>query len=507
MTLKNSIFNLFNLNRLDQIYYFQKNPGEIQDKIFSSLIQKAKDTEFGKKHQFEKIRNKDDFARLVPLHEYNDFKPYINKVLHGEQNIIWPTEIKWFAKSSGTTNDKSKFIPISKESLENCHFQSGKDIFVLYTDLFPESKVFAGKTLTLGGSTSVNQHNKQSFYGDLSAVLIRNLPFWAYFYRTPRSDITLIEEWDEKILQLIESTKNKNVTNIVGVPSWFLVFLLKLLEIKGTNNILDIWPNLELFIHGGINFSPYEKVYKQLIPSNNMQYMETYNASEGFFGIQTDFKSDDMLLMLDYGIYYEFIPMDEFEQANMKAIPLEQIKTGINYAMVISTNGGLWRYIIGDTVTFTSTNPYKIKITGRTKHFINAFGEELIIDNAQRALNEACNTTGAQIREYTAAPIFMDQKTKGKHQWIFEFIKTPEDIYTFMQVLDDNLKKLNSDYEAKRYKNLTLDFPEAKVMHQGCFYKWMDSRGKMGGQNKVPRLSNNRKYADEIIAFNQKLKG
>jgi hypothetical protein len=505
MTLINSIFNLFNLSRLEQIELFQKKPAEVQLNMFEMLIETAKTTDFGNEHQFENIRNQDDFSRLVPLREYSELQPYIDRVMRGEQNVLWPTEIKWFAKSSGTTNDKSKFIPISKESLEDCHFRSGKDIFILFTDLFPESKVFSGKTLALGGSTSINQHSNRSYYGDLSAVLIRNLPFWTYFYRIPRSDIALIEEWEEKLDRLIESTLNKNVTNIVGVPSWFLVFIKKLLDKTGKTNLLDIWPNLELFIHGGISFAPYEEVYKQLIPGNFMKYMETYNASEGFFGIQTDLNSNDMLLMLDYGIYYEFIPMSDYGKPNMKAIPLEQIKTNVNYAMVISTNGGLWRYIIGDTVMFTQTLPYKFKITGRTKHFINAFGEELIIENAQKALEKACSKTGAQIREYTAAPIFMDQQAKGKHQWIFEFIKPPEHAEQFMQVIDDSLKQLNSDYEAKRHKNLTLGFPEIQIVQEGCFYKWLESKGKLGGQHKVPRLSNNRQHADELLAFNKTL--
>ncbi|MDD4235560.1 MAG: GH3 auxin-responsive promoter family protein [Bacteroidales bacterium] len=506
MTLINSIFNLFSYSRMEEIEHFQKNPGQVQTEMFNVLIDAANNTEFGLEHQFERIRNQEDFSKLVPLREYDDLKPYIDKIINGEQNILWPTEIKWFAKSSGTTSDKSKFIPISKESLEDCHFRSGKDIVILFNELYPESNIFSGKTLALGGSTSINQNNNKSYYGDLSAVLIRNLPFWTYFYRIPKPEIALMEEWEEKIAKLIESTKNKNVTTLVGVPSWFLVFLKKLMENTGANNILDIWPNLELFIHGGISFAPYRNVYNQIIPSDNMKYMETYNASEGFFAIQNDLNSKDMLLMLDYGIYYEFIPMNEYGLPNMKAIPLEDVKTDVNYAIVITTNGGLWRYIIGDTIKFTSTNPYKIKITGRTRHFINAFGEELIIDNAQGALQEACDATGAQIREYTAAPVFMDENQKGKHQWIIEFVKSPDSLDKFKEELDKNLKKRNSDYEAKRYKDITLDAPDIYVVKETCFYKWMETRGKLGGQNKVPRLANNRLYADELIEFDKNLK-
>lgn len=505
MTLINSIFNLFSYSRIEEIEHFQKNPQQVQDDMFNMLIEAANNTEFGIEHQFDKIRNKDDFARLVPLREYDDLKPYIDKIIKGEQNVLWPTEIKWFAKSSGTTSDKSKFIPISKESLDDCHFRSGKDIIILYNEFCPETNMFSGKTLALGGSTSINQHNNKSYYGDLSAVLIRNLPLWTYFYRIPRPEIALMEEWEEKLAKLIESTKDKNVTTLVGVPSWFLVFLKKLLETTGTNNVLEIWPNLELFIHGGISFTPYRKVYNQIIPSEAMRYMETYNASEGFFGIQNDLNTQDMLLMLDYGIYYEFIPLNEYGKQNMKAIPIEQVKTDENYAIVITTNGGLWRYIIGDTIKFTSTNPYKIKITGRTRHFINAFGEEIIIENAQGALQDACDITGSQIREYTAAPVFMDENTKGKHQWIIEFTTPPNNLEQFIEELDNSLKRRNSDYEAKRYKNITLDIPDLYVVKKDCFYKWLESKGKLGGQNKVPRLSNSRIYADELIEFNEKL--
>lgn len=503
MPLINSILSLVNYGRLEEIDYFRRNPIEVQETQFRQLISKAADTYFGKKYGFSSIKTRHDFAQKIPVHDYDLLKPYIFRIMRGEQNVLWGSETKWFAKSSGTTSDKSKFIPISKESLEECHFRSGKDIYAMFCDSYPETKVFSGKTLTLGGSTSVNSLTEKSYYGDLSAVLIQNLPFWTYFKRVPRPEIALMEEWEEKLKMMIESTVNKNVTNLVGVPSWFLVLLKRIIEETGAKHILEVWPNLELFIYGGISFSPYRAVYKSLIPSNSMKYLETYNASEGFFGIQDDLNLDDMLLMLDYGIYYEFIPIDHIGSHSAETVMLEDVEIGKNYALIISTNGGLWRYMIGDTISFTSKNPYKIKITGRTKHFINAFGEELIIDNAQKAIHEACLRTGAQVLEYTAAPVFMDKDNKGSHEWLFEFSKEPDSIDKFMYVLDIELQHCNSDYEAKRYKNMTLEFPKYHVLKEGCFIKWLHSKGKLGGQNKVPRLSNTRNYVEELLSINE----
>ncbi len=505
MEVLNSIINLINYNRLYQIDYFKKNPVEVQHQCFKRLINFAAETEFGRKYEFSKIKSYEDFSNKVPVHEYDDFKSYIEKVMNGSQNVIWPTEIKWFAKSSGTTADKSKFIPISKESLEECHFQSGKDIYAMYAHSKPTSRIFTGKTLVIGGSTSINVNSDNSYYGDLSAILIKNLPFWTYFSRIPNEEISLIEEWEIKLQRILDSSLHKDVTNIVGVPSWFLVLFKRILEETEADNIHDVWPNLELFIHGGISFIPYRGVYNKLLPKSEMTYLETYNASEGFFGIQDEFENgaEDLLLMLDYGIFYEFIPLKDYSRGIMNAVPIEGVEIGENYAIVISTNGGLWRYLIGDTVSFTSKNPYKIKITGRTRHFINAFGEEIIIENAQKALKAACEATGAEIRDYTAAPVFMDKKEKGSHEWLFEFITDPSDVNKFMTIIDETLKMVNSDYEAKRYKDLTLDFPKHVVLKPGTFYKWMESRGKLGGQNKVPRLSNTREYVDQLLKLNQ----
>ena len=412
---------------------------------------------------------------------------------------------RWFAKSSGTTNDKSKFIPVSKQSLESIHFRGIKDVFALYLKDNPDSRVLSGKSLTLGGSHQINNLNNKSYYGDLSAILIENTPFWSDFYRTPSVDVALIGEFEEKVERIIEESLHENVTSLAGVPSWLLVLLKKILEHTGKSNILEVWPEMEVFIHGGIKFEPYREQYQKLIPSEGMNFMETYNASEGFFAIQDDPECDDMLLMLDYGIYYEFIPMENFYDENPPALSLSEVELGKNYAMVISTNGGLWRYIIGDTVKFTNRKPYKIKITGRTKQFINAFGEELIVDNAEEALKLATERTNSVILEYSAGPVFMGEDKKGAHQWIIEFEKEPADPELFVSVLDHGLKTLNSDYEAKRHKNLTLERPDLVIARKGLFYTWMKERGKAGGQNKIPRLANERKYLEELLLLQKRM--
>lgn len=511
MSIINSIISLFNSSRFEEIEYFSKNPIEVQNKTLDNLITTAKETLFGKEHNFYKIKNSECFDNLVPIRNYEEIKPYIARTINGEANILWPGEIKWFAKSSGTTSERSKFIPITKDSLEECHFRSGKDIFLLYADKFPESKIFLGKSLATGGSTSINSNNENSYFGDLSAVIIKNLPFWTYINKIPPEDVALLEDWETKLNKIVEISHNKNVTNIVGVPSWLLVLLKRLIDYTGKNNIIEIWPNIELFIHGGVSFVPYRKTYEKLIPSKSMTYLETYNASEGFFAIQddfsqsTNFESKGMLLMLDYGIYYEFIELSDYLNGKFKAIPLSQVKTDINYAMVISTSGGLWRYIIGDTICFTSTNPYKIKITGRTKHYINAFGEEVIIDNVQTALAYACAETEAEIREYTAAPIFYENGSQGAHQYLIEFVKEPSNIEIFRKLLDKKLRELNSDYDAKRTNDITLGLPECIVAKNGTFYKWLKEKGKLGGQNKIPRLSNTREYIDELLIINKSI--
>jgi hypothetical protein len=498
MPLLNSLINWLNFKRIYQIQLYRDHPCEIQKETLLNLLYKAKNTWWGKKYEFDNIKSVSDFQKALPLQTYDDIRPFVARLRDGEPDVLWPGEVKWFAKSSGTTSDKSKFIPVTKDALEFCHLRGPKDVFALYIKNYPETKVLQGKTLTLGGSQRINNINNNSYYGDLSAILIKNIPFWTDFIRTPPADIVLIEDFEEKIEKIIDTSLDQNVTSLAGVPSWYLVMLKRILEKTGKNNILEIWPNLEVFTHGGVNFEPYRKQFNKLIPSEQMHYMETYNASEGFFGIQDDPSIQDMLLMLDYGVFYEFIPMKEFGKDNPDVLTLEEVEPDENYVMVISTNSGLWRYIIGDTIRFTSKYPYRIRITGRTKHFINAFGEEVIIDNAERALQVACKKTGAVIDEYTAGPVFMEDNNTGAHEWIVEFFTEPTDIEQFVTYLDDALKSLNSDYEAKRYKDLTLERPRMIMAPKGTFYRWMKSRNKIGGQNKIPRLSNDRQYLDEL---------
>lgn len=505
MPVINSIINWVNYKRIYQIDLFRKHPHEVQREVLFDLLEQAANTEFGVKFNFRDIRSEADFRRQVPIQTYEDVKGTIDRMMLGEKNLLWPGETRWFAKSSGTTNDKSKFIPVSKDSLEDVHIRGGRDVLAIYLKNYPESGVLSGKALTLGGSHKVHNYNNNCYYGDLSAILIENIPFWTDFYRTPSTEISLIEEFEEKINKIIEHSLGENVTSFAGVPSWYLVLLKKVLEVTGKSNILEVWPNLEVFTHGGVKFDPYREQYEKLIPSDQMHYMETYNASEGFFGIQDEPDKKDMLLMLDYGIYYEFIPMDEFGAENPTVVPLEGVELGKNYAMVITTNGGLWRYIIGDTIRFTSKYPFKFVITGRTKHFINAFGEELIIDNAEKAFRIACERTGAIISEYTGGPVYMQSDQKGAHEWIIEFEREPDDLDHFLQLFDGALKTINSDYEAKRHKNLSLEMPHVVVAGKGLFYEWMKRRGKAGGQNKIPRLSNDRQYLDQLIELNNSL--
>ncbi len=499
MTLVNSIFTWLMKKRIHQIELFIKYPIEVQQEWFRSLTADARETEWGRKFDYKSIHNYQTFQERVPIQTYESLHPYIERMIAGETNILWHSDIKWFAKSSGTTNNRSKFIPVSPESLEECHFKGGKDLITLYCHNNAQTKIFTGKSLVLGGSHQINQLHPDTFYGDLSAVIIKNLPIWAEFHRTPDLSIALMENYEEKIEKMAEATKNVNVTNIAGVPTWTILLARKILEITGEKNLLAIWPNLELYTHGGVSFNPYQEQFNNLIPSSTIHYIETYNASEGFFGIQDRNHANDLLLMLDYGIFYEFIPLEQIQQENPKAITLDDVEIGKNYALVISTNGGLWRYLIGDTIRFTSTNPYRIQITGRTKHFINAFGEELIIENAENALKIACKHTQANITDYTACPIYFDNKQGGGHEWVIEFEKEPNDMELFTYFLDETLKKINSDYEAKRFKDLALRKPIIHKAPPQTFYNWMKKRNKLGGQHKVPRLANDRSYVEEIL--------
>lgn len=489
---------------MHQIELFIKYPHEVQHDWFRRLIDSARFTEWGMNYDYQSMLTVDEFKNRVPIQNYESLKPFIDRVMKGEQNILWNSEVKWFAKSSGTTAGKSKFIPVSTEAMEECHYKGAKDLISFYCNNNPETRIFTGKGLMLGGSHQINTYNTESFSGDISAILMQNLPFWAQIIRTPDLSIALMDNWEEKIEMMVKVTVNENVTNISGVPTWTLVLAKRILEVTGKKNLLEVWPDLELFIHGAVSFIPYREQFRQLIPSNSFHYLDTYNASEGFFGIQDQSYSDEMLLMLDYGVFYEFMPMEEYGKENPKTIGLEETEMNKNYALIISTNAGLWRYVIGDTIRFTSLNPYRIKITGRTKLFINAFGEELIIENTDEAVKIACDKTDALIKDYTVAPVYFSDSENGAHEWLIEFEKPPDNPEYFTEVLDNALKALNSDYEAKRYKSIALRKPVIRMMPKDTFYNWLKSKGKLGGQFKIPRLSNNREFVEEIkkaVAF------
>ncbi|HLS38709.1 MAG TPA: GH3 auxin-responsive promoter family protein [Sphingobacterium bovisgrunnientis] len=485
--------------RIHQIELFIKYPHDVQEEWFQNLISAAEATEWGKKYDYKSILTPEEFKSRVPISDYDDLKVYIDRMIKGEQNILWPSDIKWFAKSSGTTADRSKFIPVSLEALEGCHFQGGKDMLTIYCHNKPNNNLFTGKSVVIGGSSQINNFSPDSYYGDLSSILLRNLPSWAEFMRTPNLEVTLNPNFEEKIEQIAQLTIKENVTSLAGVPTWNIVMAKRILEITGKENLLEVWPNLEFYGHGGVSFKPYREQFKQLIPSDNMYYLENYNASEGYFGIQDESDSEDLLLMLDYGVYYEFLPMENLDDEQPKTLGLHEVELGKNYALIISTNAGLWRYKIGDTIKFTSLSPYRFQISGRTKQYINTFGEEVIVDNADQALHIACNATDAIIKDYTAGPVYFSDKDAGAHEWIIEFEKQPSDFNKFCETLDTTLREINSDYDAKRFKNLALGRPLIHNAPKDTFYTWMKSRGKLGGQNKVPRLANNRDYLEPLL--------
>lgn len=500
MAFINTILGLFTQKRLAQIDYFKANPLKVQRECLQELLSRAAATEYGQKYDFSSILTTEQYKERLPIVHYEDISGYVRRMMEGENNILWPEEVEWFAKSSGTTDAKSKFIPVSPSSLEDCHFRGGKDVIAIFNRLYPDAGVFSGKTLALGGSSEVSKTNNNCQYGDLSAILISNTPFWVNRMKTPEASIMLMNNWEEKIEKICETTIKEDVRCLAGVPSWFLTVINKILERTGKANLHEVWPNLELFIHGGISFTPYREQYNRLLPDPKMKYLETYNASEGFFGLQDDPNDSSMLLMLDYGVYYEFMPTSELGKSNPRTVLLEDVKTEVNYALIISTNSGLWRYMIGDTIQFTSTKPYKFKITGRTKLFINAFGEEVIIDNATEALNFACHETGADVYEFTAAPIFMGEGKRGAHEWLIEFKNPPADIEQFAELLDNQIQKLNSDYEAKRM--LSLERLHIRIARPNLFNDWLKEKGKLGGQHKVPRLWNDRTHIDELLSMN-----
>ncbi|MCV9932694.1 GH3 auxin-responsive promoter family protein [Flavobacterium sp. LS1R47] len=497
LSIINSFASWVLKQRIHQIELFLKYPNEVQEELLHNLILAAENTIVGKQYDFASINSYQTFSERVPIATYEELQPLIERTRQGEQNVFWETPIKWFAKSSGTTNAKSKFIPVSNEALEDCHYKGSKDLLCLYLNNNEDSELFLGKSLRLGGSSQIYENNN-TFFGDLSAILIENMPIWAEFSSTPSNKTSLMSEWETKIAAIINETKNENVTSFAGVPSWMLVLMNRVLEDSGKGNLFEIWPNLEVYFHGGVSFSPYREQYKNILPKKDFKYYEIYNASEGFFAIQDLNNSSDLLLMLDYGIFYEFIPMETFGKPEQKVIRLADVELDKNYAIVITTNSGLWRYLIGDTVRFTSLNPYRIRVTGRTKHHINVFGEELMVENTDQAIAKACQLTNTEVIDYTVAPIFMQDKEKGAHEWMIEFKKKPADVGLFQKALDETLQSLNSDYEAKRYNNMTLNPLVINVARENLFYDWLKEKDKLGGQHKIPRLSNQRDYLEQL---------
>ncbi len=501
--LLHKVASWFLKRRMDHVEAFVKAPEETQSRVLQELTQTAAGTIFGRDHGFRDIRHEGDFRNKVPVSTYEQLYAYTEKALTGEADVLWPGKVEWFAKSSGTTNDRSKFIPITADSLEACHFRAGQDMLAIYLHNQPESKLFSGKSLSIGGSHTVNRLNEFSRCGDLSAVLMANLPIFYELRRTPSREVALMAEWEQKIEAMAREVRQEDITAIAGVPTWTLVLLDRLFEMTGNTqrNVLELWPNLELYVHGGVSFEPYREQFRKLIPRGDMTYLDCYNASEGFFAVQDTLQGREMLLMLDYGIFYEFLPMDQIGEPYPKTCLLHEVVLGQQYALVISTNGGLWRYFIGDTVVFTSLKPYRIRVSGRTKHFINAFGEELVVENADTAIAAASRATGAQVADYTAAPIYFEEGKRGGHEWILEFDQEPDNLDTFAHVLDATLREVNSDYDAKRAGDIALGKPTLWVAPRGTFYLWLKNRGKLGGQNKVPRLANNREYLDSLLAL------
>ncbi len=500
MKLLSPAISRFARFRLWSIEQWLTDPLKAQHHVWQDLLAAGQYTEFGRRHRFSQVQSLADYKQAVPIQTYDDAKPFIDRMMQGEENVLWNTPVTWFAKSSGTTSEKSKFIPVSEESLQDNHFKASKDVLSLYYIAHPDSDLLTGKGLIIGGSHQINQYNEGVQYGDLSAVVLQNSPFWANWIRTPDLSIALMDEWESKIEKLAQSTIHENVTSMAGVPTWLIVLLKRILEITGKETIKEVWPSLELYMHGGVSFVPYKQHFEKLIGAP-VNYMEMYNASEGFFAAQDDVTQDGMLLMCDHGIFYEFMPVNEADKEVPQTIGLDEVEMGKNYAPVITTNGGLWRYLLGDTIQFTSLDPFRIKVSGRLKHYINAFGEEVIVDNSDKAIAMACEKTGAAVADYTAAPIYFSGTGNGAHQWLIEFDTAPESLPQFVYELDSALQSINSDYEAKRYKDIALRLPEITAVPPHTFRTWLSSKGKLGGQHKVPRLSNDRNFLEDILQF------
>ncbi|MCC8358859.1 GH3 auxin-responsive promoter family protein [Salinimicrobium sediminilitoris] len=506
MGIIDSIGNLVMKSRIEDLENSINNPHETQQKVLHQLLGSTKDTFYGKKFHFKDIHNYRQFIEQVPLNSYEDLYPYIELILKGENNVLWPTPIKWFAKSSGTTGATSKIIPVSTEGLEQCHYQGGRDMLALYIRNYPDAKLFSGKNLSIGGSQEAKHSSNNSHYiANISAIVMKNLPFWAQFGRTPGLEVTMMNNWEEKIEKIAEITSQQKVTSLAGSPMWMLLLLQHIIKEQKITHIQDVWPDLEVFFHGSVSFAPYRPLFEELDRNKSLRYLEIFNATEGFFGLQDQKEDPSLLLMLNYGIYYEFIPEKEFLSENPKVIPLSEVEMGKNYSMVISTNSGLWRYKIGDTVKFTSTSPYRFTISGRTKHCINVFGEDLFAEHAEKAISKACRETGAILRDFTAAPYFYDRRKKGYHEWLIEFVRSPENIQAFTEILDIELGIYNDDYASKRKNDIAIEKPVVREMPEGTFYEWLKRKNKLGGQHKVPRLSNSREFVEELLSIRKSL--
>ena len=478
---------------------------QIQERVLQRLVRSAAATEYGREHQFSAIRSYADFARAVPVNDYDSLKEAIHRMRYGAKDVLWPGRVRQFAKSSGTTSDKSKFIPVTPVGMRRMHMMGGRDATSIYLERNPQTRMLHGKVFTLSGSFDPEARTPYSVAGDVSALIKASvpLPVRPLVRTAPPRELAEIRDFEEKREKVARYLLTQDITSLSGVPSWTLSIFSRALELSGKQHFLELWPNLELFVHGGVGFAPYREIFRQLIPSEKMHYMEAYNATEGFFGLQDDTAYPAMLLMIDYDLFYEFIPLTELGHPDARAVPLWETKPGVNYAILVSTSCGLWRYLIGDTVKFTRKDPYKFVITGRTRQFINAFGEELIVDNAEQGIRAASEATGAIVREYTAAPVYMDGHASCRHQWLIEFERPPRDMEAFADVLDCTLQRVNSDYEAKRYKDITLHKAEVISARDGVFNDWLKAHGKLGGQHKIPRLSNTRTYMEELLAMNK----
>lgn len=507
MGLIDSLGNGFMKSRLQPLKNAINHPHETQKEVLLNLVRKAEATTYGKIHDFRSIKNYSNFQEQVPVTTYEELYPYISRLLKGEQNVLWPTPIKWFAKSSGTTSANSKMIPVSSEGLQECHYQGGRDMLTLYIENYPDAKLFSGKNLSIGGSEGSKfvGKNNEIYTGNISAIVMKNLPFWAQSGRTPGLEVTMMSNWEDKVKKIAEITTQQKVTSLAGSPMWMLLLLQYIIKEEKIEYIQEVWPHLEVFFHGSVSFSPYRPLFENIDRGNKLRYLEIYNATEGFFGLQDRANDPSLLLMVNYGIFYEFIPEKDYNSENPKIIPLSEVEIGKNYSMVITTNSGLWRYKIGDTVKFTSTYPYRFVISGRTKQCINIFGEDLFTEHAEKALATACQKTGAVLQNFTAAPYFYQQKTKGHHEWLVEFVKAPKNLDDFTNFLDDELRNLNDDYSEKRKHEIAITKPVVRELPTGTFYKWLKSRGKLGGQHKIPHLSNSRDFVEELLELSNSI--